>query len=167
MFTKSSENWKSSKQAWVAALGKLPNQEARGVLNVFQGFLNNGWADFCKLNCVGHASTGKAVNKLTRGSLGLVSHGSKSKSRNQWLICEDFQKFQKSKWCYDPDIPCRRIGARGTPRVRVSDRSPRAAAFPSPRHAAGDADTCIHPHPPANLPLILLNLFVVTFINLW
>ena len=69
--------------------------------------------------------------------------------------------------CYDPDILCRRIGARGTPRVRVSDRSPRAAAFPSPRHAAGDADACIHPHPPANLPLISLNLFVVTFINLW
>ena len=69
--------------------------------------------------------------------------------------------------CYDLDIPCRRIGARGTPRVRVSNRSLRAAAFPSPRHAAGDADACIHPHLPANLPLILLNLFVVTFINLW
>ena len=40
----------------------------------------------------------KAVNELTRGSLGLISHGSESKLRNQWLICEDFQKFQKSKW---------------------------------------------------------------------
>ena len=72
----------------------------------------------------------------------------------------------KEETCYDPDILCRRIGARGTPRVRVSDRSPRAAAFLSPCHAAGDADACIHPHPPANLPLISLNLFVVTFINL-
>ena len=31
---------------------------------------------------------------------------------------------------------------RGTPRVRVSDRSPRAVAFPSPCHAAGNADAC-------------------------
>ena len=33
--------------------------------------------------------------------------------------------------CYNPDIFCRRIGARGTPKVRVSDRSPTAAAFRS------------------------------------
>ena len=69
--------------------------------------------------------------------------------------------------CYNPDILCHRIGARGTPRVCVSDCSPRAAAFPFPHHATGDANACIHPHPPANLPLISLNLFVVTFINLW
>ena len=48
--------------------------------------------------------------------------------------------------CYDPDILCRRIGARGTPRVCVSDRSPRVAAFPSLCHATGNADACIHPH---------------------
>ena len=52
--------------------------------------------------------------------------------------------------CYDLDILCCRIGARGTLRVRVSDRSPRAAAFPSPHHAVGDADACIRPHPLAN-----------------
>ena len=61
----------------------------------------------------------------------------------------DTCKMTKFGACYDPDIFYRRIGARGTPKSPCLRSLPEGRGLPFPRLAAGDADACIHPHPPA------------------